>query len=279
MITAVEEALIEGHAYVPEHLPAYVAAISGSEAYLVGDYLCYRGEDSIVFIGYPLRSPFTEAAMGEALARALARFRPGSVAVTAPATSTLGGARGRRESDRYYRLDLSGLRLGGKVRNMIRRASGAVRVERTGQMEAEHLRLTAEFLASHQVSEGTRFIFERIPAYVASVPTARVFSARDARGELVAFDVAEFGARDYAFYQFNFRSSSRSVPGASDLLLHEVIQNAREEGKRFVNLGLGINPGVTRFKVKWGGVPFLDYECFRYRLSRPEGFGTLLRKL
>jgi hypothetical protein len=83
--------------------------------------------------------------------------------------------------------------------------------------------------------------------------------ARNARGELVAFDVADFGARAFAFYMFNFRSRQHNLPGASDLLLAHLIARAQAEGKRYVNLGLGIDTGIAFFKRKWGAVPFLKH--------------------
>ena len=49
------------------------------------------------------------------------------------------------------------------------------------------------------------------------------------------------------------------VPGASDLLLRELVKVAHAARKKAVNLGLGINDGIRRFKEKWGGVPFLPY--------------------
>ena len=49
------------------------------------------------------------------------------------------------------------------------------------------------------------------------------------------------------------------MPGASDLLFHEMVNLARAEGKMAVNLGLGVDAGIRRFKEKWGGEPFLDY--------------------
>lgn len=278
MLTPADVSFVSAHAYVLEHVPGYVTAISGTEPHLLGDYLCYRGEGSLVFVGYPLGSPFDPAALREALDAALSRFAPRSVALTAPALPMPAGAWQARESDHYYRLELSGLRIQGKLASLIRRAARETRVKSVGRMGEEHAGLIADFLRLHQVSDETRYIFARIPEYVASTPTARVFEARDGGGNLIAFDVAEFGARDYAFYQFNFRSRTRSVPGASDLLLHEVIQAAREEGKRFVNLGLGINEGVASFKRKWGAVPFLEYEFCRFRPRRPTLLDALLRK-
>ena len=65
-------------------------------------------------------------------------------------------------------------------------------------------------------------------------------------------------------YMFNFSSKDRSTPGASDLLLSEIINHARTEQKKYINLGLGINSGVTFFKTKWGGIPFLPYTFCLY---------------
>jgi hypothetical protein len=38
-----------------------------------------------------------------------------------------------------------------------------------------------------------------------------------------------------------------------------MIACARSRGKSNLQLGLGVNPGIRRFKQKWGGQPFLDY--------------------
>jgi hypothetical protein len=47
-----------------------------------------------------------------------------------------------------------------------------------------------------------------------------------------------------------------------------MIELTREQGKKEINLGLGVNEGIRRFKEKWGGVPFLNYEECEYY---PEG--------
>jgi len=124
---------------------------------------------------------------------------------------------------------------------MIKRASRDLYIERKQELRDEHILLISEFLNTHKVDDATQYIFERIPEYVSSVPTAWVFSAKDKTKRLVAFDVAEFSPKDYAFYMFNFISYHYGVPGTSDLLLYEIIKTARGEGKFFINLGLGIN--------------------------------------
>ena len=279
MITPPEERLILRHAYVPEHIPGYVCAISGAEPCLLDDYLCFRVEDFLLFNGYPLDIPFDEAGLGRAIESALSRFRPRHVAVIAPKLpQTLAPGR-PRERDQCYRLDLARLTRDAKLRNMLRRASREARVECSHGMLEEHRFLITEFLSAHPVSEEIRYIFERIPGYVSAVPTARIFSARDRTGALIAFDVAEFAATDYVFYQFNFQSRNHYVPGASDLLLDAVIASAQTEGKRFLNLGLGINAGVRRFKEKWGGKPFLSYEYCRYAPGRLKLIDALVQRL
>ena len=76
----------------------------------------------------------------------------------------------------------------------------------------------------------------------------------------------------------NFRSTKVNIPGASDLLFHEMVQCACEEKKTFLNLGLGIGAGVRRFKEKWGGVPFLNYASAVVN-RRPMEIGGLAKKL
>ena len=78
---------------------------------------------------------------------------------------------------------------------------------------------------------------------------------------------------------FNFRSESRYIPGASDLLLSSVIQQAIGEGKKYINLGLGINAGVTFFKEKWGGVAFLPHAFCLYHPYKKGLLEMLLRGL
>jgi hypothetical protein len=265
MLTPPEERFVLDHAYVPEHVPGYARAISGADPYLLGDYLSFRIEDSLLINGYSLTHSSDEAALRHAIEAAVARFKPGHVALIAPKIPETLAADQPRERDQYYQLDLAQVTRDAKLRNMLRRADRDVHVECSCDIREEHLCLIAEFAQGHAIAEEITYIFGRIPEYLSAVPTARVFSARDGTDRLVAFDVAEFAARDYAFYQFNFRSGKLYVPGASDLLLHAVIVAAQAEGKRFLGLGLGINAGVCRFKEKWGARPFLPYEYCRYQ--------------
>lgn len=272
MITHAQEDYIEHHAYLPEHIPQYVTAISQTEPFLFGNVLAYAKSAHLILVGYPLGEPFEEKRMERALGDAVKLLKPASVSLIAPSIPSSLEHCPRPPSDHYYRLDLSSLSISQKVRNIVKRAGRELSVGKNTNFDEEHRAMVEEFLKTHSVDEATRFIFQKIAHYLASSKTAWIFDARTSRGELVAFDIAEFCPRDYAIYMFNFSSDARYVPGASDLLLFEVIQQAKAERKKYINLGLGINPGVTFFKEKWGGVAFLPHASCLYH---PSGKGLL----
>jgi hypothetical protein len=279
MITGAQQDYIEDHAYVPEHIPHYVTAVSQTEPFLFGDFLGYAKKGHFTLVGYPLKEPFEEKRMRSVLEDAIKRFHPESVSLIAPSVPSSINDCVHPPSDHYYRLDLSSLSISQKLRNMLSRAGRELLVKKNKDFDKEHRKIVKDFLNTHPVDEATGFIFHRIGHYLSSSETAWIFDARTKRGELVAFDVAEFTPKDYTLYMFNFGSDARYVPGASDLLLSEVIQQAKTEKKKYINLGLGINRGVAFFKKKWGGVPFLPYASCFYHLSRKENLDSLLQKL
>jgi hypothetical protein len=279
MIDQSETEHIYTNAYVPEHLVDYVGAISGAEPFLFEQYLCYKRDETLIFIGYPLGVPFDHKQMKSSLEEAAKDLKPRNVALVAPIIGLSRVKPIQRSADSYYRLDIDGFQAPSNVQNMVRGASRELSVETGKEWSKEHGALVTEFLASHEVSEETERIFTRIPEYIASTTTALLLSARNHEGTLIAFDIADYGSKDYAFYMFNFASREHYVAGASDLLLHQLITIAREKGKCFVNLGLTINEGITFFKQKWGGVPFLNHEFILYETSRAGIIESLLGRL
>ena len=257
MISERERACIAKYACVPEHLPHYVSAIAQTEPFLIGEYVIHVRESQLVFVGYPLGVEFEETHMLAALGEAKIRFKPQVVSILAP---SLPDALERCEPshpDYYYRLDLSQSHIPKKTRNMLVRARGLASVA-PGVFGKEHQRLVRDFLQNRPVDGATRRIFSQVGAY-AQCATAVVFEARSARGKLVAFNIGDFGASGYAFYMFNFRSRKHNLPGASDLLLAHIIEHAQAQGQRYLNLGLGIDTGISFFKKKWGAQPFLKH--------------------
>ncbi|MFQ5906842.1 MAG: hypothetical protein ACE5JA_09770 [bacterium] len=259
---------------MPEHLPSYVQAVSGAEAHLHGEYLCFSGGNHLIFVGYPLGIEAGDTP--RAYESACERFRPATVAVIAPELWLPAHTYEGQPGDIYYRLDLPLGPLDPEVAYMVRRADRELQVTER-RFGREHQRLVKDFLSRHQLSREQRIIFERIPHYLKSSKTVRLLEAR--RGStLVAFTVADLGSASYAFYLFNVRTIKENVPGASDLLFYEMVNLAQSEGKVAINLGLGIHTGIRRFKEKWGGIPFLP--CVSALVQRQQvELGSLAKKL
>lgn len=277
MLTPREEEYLKTHAYIPEHLPGYGAVISQTEPVLENDFLFYVGKGFLIFVAYPLSQKFNKKETQKVLQKMIKRFHPAQVAILGPEIP-LSKAQVMQE-DAYFKLDLAELIIPGKVKNMIRRASREIAIEMGREFKDEHQQLINEFFHTHPIDEATKYIYQRIPQYLAATSSAYLFNARNGQGNLVAFDVAEFGAQVYAFYMFNFRSARYHVPGASDLLLHCIIQETQKQKKIFINLGLGINAGITFFKKKWGGVPFLQYKYTVYHPDYPRSLEGLWQKM
>jgi len=275
MLTSLERNLIYRHAYLPEHLPNYVEGISGAEPHLHQDHLCFSTGNHLIFIGYPLRTG--QNGTQQAYKSACERFHPLTVAVIAPRLWLPTQLCENQQEDTYYRLDLPVTGLHPDTAYMIRRAARELQIEQ-GQFGKEHKWLAKDFLSSHRVTQEQKFILEHISNYLKRSKTARVLEARKGNNMLVAFTIVDLDSANYAFYLFNFRSTKENVPGASDLLFHEMVKLAQSAGKKAINLGLGINPGNRRFKEKWGGVPFLPYTSCVVR-RQPAQLDTLLKKL
>jgi hypothetical protein len=273
MLTLQEHKLLYDRAYVPEHLPDYVEAISGAEPFLQGDYLCFLRTGHLIFVGYPLHDK-SEAAP-QAYESACTRFRPVTAAIITPGIWVDTAQLNEVIKDSYYKLELPLAPLKADLSYMIRRAGRELRVLQ-GTFGEEHQSLIRSFVEARQFSAGHREVFEQIPKYLAHSSTATVLEARKGQ-ELAAFNIIDSGSADHCFYLFNFRSLKINVPGASDLLFHEMTRLAEDGEKRAMNLGLGINPGVRRFKEKWGAVPFLPYESAFVR-RRSMGLFSFMRR-
>ena len=262
MLTPEEQGLIYQRAYLPEHLTDYVESISGTEASIHYEHLCYTKGKHLIFVGYPL-APRSDTQ--QVYKFVCDHFQPATVAVIAPQLWLPSHTCQNWSEDTYYHLVLPLADLHPDVAYMVRRAARELRVVQ-GKFGREHQKLVKEFISGRELTEEQRLIFERISRYLARSKTARLLEARCQNGVLAAFTIMDLGAAEYAFYLFNFRSTKKEVPGASDLLFHKMVCLAQEQGKKAINLGLGIHPGIRHFKEKWGATPFLPCtSCFLYR--------------
>jgi len=69
-------------AYLPEQLPDYVAAVSGTKPYLIENHICYCHRRHMMFIGFPLGDPTNDTV--QTYLAACEHFKPATIAIIAP---------------------------------------------------------------------------------------------------------------------------------------------------------------------------------------------------
>jgi hypothetical protein len=255
MLSRNDYSFVYKHAYLPEHLPEYVGAVSGAKPYLIDNYLCYNRKNHLIFIGYPLGIQTGDTSL--VFQNACEKFNPSTIAIIAPELWYENKPIDWQPDDHYYKLDLPLEKPGPKVSYMIRRARRELEIKEV-KLQKQHKKLIKDFIEQHNFSKEQKNVFKKIPRYLNISSTAKIIEAK--RGnELAAFSIIDIGSADFAFYLFNFRSQDIKIPGASDLLFWEILLLAQSDGKKAINLGLGVNDGIRRFKEKWGGNPFLPY--------------------
>ena len=272
---------LTAQAYVMEQVAEYVAAVGGMRPVPCGACMAYEDGERGVLAAYPpefdpaLDPPSSEeervAALRAAVAEFLARTRCASVTILAPARPDAAPPDAAVRTDAYAFLPLPLQTPGGKLRNMLRRAERecVIAAEAWGE---DHAALLRDFCRSHALDEGARIVHTRIDRYLASCPEAVLFAARarsDAR--LLALAVGEYSSLTTAFYMFAARAPF-CPPGVADALLRALAREAERRGHSQLNLGLGVNEGIRRFKRKWGQARLLPYvETTWRRAPRAEG--------
>lgn len=282
MITPEEETYILTRAYVPEHVVSLMALISKADPFLIEDHLGFAKDNWLILVGYPLDGEFSQERGEGILNHVLDAFGPEILWFIGPEfPSSLLSACKERETDDYYTLNIEQTRPKGSLRREVDKVSGEMIVERGHVVSGEHEALTAEFLKRVKLPDRVRELYHAMPDYIGRSSSAWVLSARDKAGRLCAFSVVELGAKDFSTYVLGVHSKKQYVPHASDLLFLDMINLTRENGKKIIHLGLGVNEGIRRFKEKWGGKPCLRYEfceC-RYGAARKVSFlDALMRK-
>ncbi len=261
MITSEDEAYILTRAYVPEHIVSLMAGISKGEPFLIEDHLCFAKDNWLIVVGYPLDGNFFLERCERVLKETLEAFRPEYLWFTGPEIpDSLLGSSEERETDQYYRLELDRVKTKPSLQRVADKASKELTVERSHSFSKEHETLVAELLMREKLPPRVRELYRAMPDFVVRSPSAFTLNARDRGGKLCAFYVVELGAKTFSTYVLGSHSKRHYVPHASDLLFLEMIKLTREHGRNSINLGLGVNAGIRRFKEKWGAVPFLKYE-------------------
>jgi len=223
-------------------------------------------------IGYPLHDPLDAKAVDEAVeeaGRLPALAKGGRLTVLAAARPKAAPPDADCSEDDWWGLDLPLVfppgRAGQKLRHMLHRAEEAVVVEQSqGSFDATHQALVDTQIRSRPLAPGTRFIYSRLPQYLAASPHAVLFSAyRRESGALTACAIGEYASLHTAFYLFAFREPDAPF-GAADLLLKALLSEAEARGHTRCNLGLGVNSGISFFKRKWQAGITLPYREYRW---------------
>jgi len=261
MISSDEEEYILTRAYVPEHIVSLMALISKGDPFLIDDHLGFVKDNWLILVGYPLEQTFSAERTGKIINQSLETFRPEILWFIGPEIpASLLHSCEERETDQYYRLDLEKVNVKASLQRAVDKASQELTTERGHSVSKEHEGLIAELLKREKLPPRVRELYRAMPDYVSNSSTACVLNARDKKGKLSAFYVIELGAKHFSTYVLGTHSKKHYVPHASDLLFLEMIKLSREHMKNTIDLGLGVNQGIRRFKEKWGGVPFLPYE-------------------
>jgi hypothetical protein len=259
MIVPGQFAGVTAQARIPEQVIPYVCAVSDLKPRMLGPCVGYEREGEVVLVGYPLHDPKDTEGMAQAVSLALRLPGLRRIAVLGPARPPQAPEKAAIEEDCYCSLPVPAPAPGQKTRNLLRRAGRELTVDRGGSWREDHEALVRRYLNERPLAAGIRRIFRNLPRYLAESPSSLLFSARLADGRLAAFSVGEYASLSTAFYMFSFRDPGIAPPGATDLLLAQILEEASRRGHTVVNLGLTVNEGIGFFKRKWGAEPFLPY--------------------
>lgn len=266
MLTRQEEEQVLARAYVPEHIVSLMSLVSKGDPFLIEDCLGLAKDDWLMIIGYPLEKPFSRERYDHVLNRAVETYRPRrlwTIGPEPPLSDSVPWT--ERETDHYYIYEIEKTSPpSAPLCREVRKASEKLAIERRQSWTAEHHALVAEFLDRVAVPERVRELYLAMPQVIGRSPSAWTIDARGEDGTLCAFSVLDLWPRRFSAYILGAHSKTHYIAHASDLLFLEMIRFTREQGKSAINLGLGVNEGIGRFKEKWGGRPFLKYE-FRGR--------------
>jgi len=275
MIQAEQAASVIAQASTPEQVIPYVCAVSELKPCMLGPCVAYEREGTVVVVGYPLHDPKDTGAMAQAVGQALRLQGLRRITVIGPARPPQAPKSAAVEEDWYYSLAVPAPQPGQKLKNLLRRAGRELTLECGGEWREEHGALVQRYLNERALAAGTRHIYSQLPRYLAESRGSFLVAARLADGRLAAFSIGEYAGLAMAFYMFSFRDREIAPPGATDLLLARLLEEARGRGHKQMNLGLTVNEGVGFFKRKWGAVPFLPYVETTWEINPPGALSIL----
>ncbi len=251
-------------AAVPEHSLAFMEAMSGGAAVFRDGFLFFAAQDWLLAVGYPLgydpAAPYDPErfllALDQVIAEKDAR-RIWAIAPELPARLVPYC----EETDAYYILPAANA-IPRRLARPVAKAMAALRIEEGREFTAGHRKLWAEFLRRKELKPQVRELFARTPFVLAAPGTdIRLLNAWDGGNNLAACLVMDYAPEDFSVYLIGAHSRTAYTPHAGDALFAAMLASAKQEGKRSIHLGLGVNEGITRFKEKWGGSKAFPYQA------------------
>ena len=256
-------------AIVPEHSRLLLEALSGGSTFEVDSHVFSADDDWLMAIGYPQEGEFSTERLEAAIRKAVAQTGASECFVIAPELpDRLKGH--ELDSDVYYTLDAASP-TPEKLRRHVRRAGVVLRVDETREFTAEHRRLWTEFMGRLALPPRIRQLYAGTASALRGPADLRLLNAWDAEGQLAACLVLDYSLPHHVGYILGAHSKTHYVPHAPDLLFAEMKSRALAEGKGTILLGLGVNEGITRFKLKWGGVQDAQYRLASWEVARSDG--------
>lgn len=273
MISSKQEEYLLARAYLPEHIVTLMGIVSKGEPFFIDDCLVFNGDNWTILIGYPLEEPFTPEGLEAKIEKIRRVFGPEYLWFISPAPlRTVSEHCRERETDQYFTLDISSGPINNRLRCLAENAAKVLTVERNPSFCADNLELVEELTGRSELKPRVKALYQAMPEYLSRSKTALVLNARDGQGRLAAFQVIDLAGRDFLAYILGAYSQVHYVPHASDLLFFEMTKISREYDKQTINLGIGVNEGIRRFKRKWGGRVFLGYEFYEYHYPASRTF-------
>lgn len=276
-LSKMEREYILAKAWVPEHSVDIMTRISGAEAYLQKGYVYFWDGSRLIFIGYPLEGVAVDSAVVVRILDEVTRsLKPSYVNIVASSLPrSLVAQCLEIERDEYWRVDLEAFAFTGVLRRALRRALKECSICRLDSMGEEHKILLKEFVKRKGMTTRAEALYTKAQQLFSSPGPAIILEARSRAG-LAAISIVDTAPANFDTYLLGATSLENRAPGASDLLMYEMIQMASNEGKRYLNVGLGVNDGIRRFKKKWGAEPYVEYRHCGFEAKRPSFLEAVL---
>ncbi len=275
MITREQADFINDNAYVPEHSVELITAVSGGEPFLINGYFCCRASERLILVGYPLDGPFQLKRFEREATEIIDLLRPEQVGLIAQEIPESFETKCvSTDKDSYYILELPVGIPKGTIRRLVRNASKMLRFECSRELDNSHHQLAKEFIQRVNPPIHISTLLLRMWNYVSCSEDARVLNAWNMDGSLAAFFVVDFAPKNFSTFIIGCHSKNNYFPGASDMLMHELIRISIEAGKSYIHLGVGVNSGIRIFKQKWGGKATLSYQSCEFVVSNPSMWGV-----